>query len=121
MVIEYEHYQQMRRTYAGHINDKSHEELADTFQDLLKFRNRRIDELVRAVWGHEPLAQTAGKVCEIVADVWPMQLVLRGKMAELKGLTLDQVNAVLAQRFNEHYRAHAGTTLQDRRAESKER
>jgi hypothetical protein len=64
------------------------------FDDLFKFRNSRIEELIRVLWGQEPIKQIANKVGEVIADVWLMQLVLRDKMAELKGLTLDQVNAV---------------------------
>ncbi len=94
MKIDYDHFQQMKIKYARYVNGKSYEELAEMFNDLFKFRNSRIDQLIRVLWGHEPLKQIADKVCERIADAWPMQLVLRDKMAELKGLTLDQVNAV---------------------------
>jgi hypothetical protein len=94
MKIEYEHFQQMKIKYATFVSDKSYAELAEMFDDLFKFRNSRIEELIRVLWGQEPIKQIANKVGEVIADVWPMQLVLRDKMAELKGLTLDQVNAV---------------------------
>jgi hypothetical protein len=42
------------------------------------------------------MKQIADKIGAIIAEVWPMQLVLRDKMAELKGLTLDQVNSAHA-------------------------
>ncbi len=96
MEITYEHFQQIKLRHAKFVSGRSYEELAEMFNDLFKFRNSRIDELIRVLWGHEPMKQIADKIGEIIAEVWPMQLVLRDKMAELKGLTLDQVNSAHA-------------------------
>ena len=92
--IKHEHFQVMKKRYERIVEGKSYEELDEMFQDLFKYRNSVIDKLVYAVWGHETFEQITGKVGEIIVDCWPMQLLLRERMAQLKGLTLEDVNGV---------------------------